>query len=204
MRPAIQFSLVILVTLLIPIIPFAMIGEMPGARWLSASDENSLLFGLTGMGLLAADVFLPVPSSIIGTMLGARLDFLAGWLWGWAGLMIGNSLGYLAGRLLLARFTPEIQHTPSLILLFMSRPVPVLAEAMTFTCGAEKMKFSSFLMVSAIGNGIYSLALAGNGATLLPDAFAGPGLILPMLLPVLAWLIWRWYERKSKLPTKNL
>ena len=39
--------------------------------------------------------------------------------------------------------------------------------------------------------------LAGNGAALLPDALAGPGLILPMALPVAAWLLWRWLARRK-------
>ena len=192
-----RLSIVILLAILIPVIPFVIIGELPGERWLSATDENALLFGVTGMSLLAADVLLPIPSSIVGTMLGARLGFLPGWFWCWSGLMLGNSVGYLTGRLLLSRFAPEIPHTLSQLLLFVSRPVPVLAEAVTFTAGAEKMNFSSFLLISAAGNGLYSLALTGNGAALLPDSVAGPGLILPMLLPAAAWLLWRWLEKKN-------
>jgi len=203
MRTATGFTIVILLAILIPIVPFVVIGELPGQRWLSASDENALLFGITGMGLLASDVLLPIPSSILGTMLGARLGFLPGFLWCWCGLVLGNGIGYLAGRLLLSRFAPETQHTPTLLLLFITRPVPVLAEALTFTAGAQKLKLSSFLLVSIAGNGIYSLALSGNGATLLPGALAGPGLALPMLLPVGAWLIWRWYERKNKLRSEQ-
>lgn len=203
MHRAKRLTLVILLAILIPVIPFVIIGELPGERWLSATDDNALLFGATGMGLLAADVLLPIPSSIIGTMLGARLGFLPGWFWCWSGLVVGNSVGYLTGRLLLSRFSPDISHTLTLLLLFASRPVPVLAEAVTFTAGAEKMNFTSFLLISIAGNGLYSFALAGNGATLLPDAMAGPGLILPMLLPVSAWLLWRWLERKNKTQTTD-
>jgi uncharacterized membrane protein YdjX (TVP38/TMEM64 family) len=197
MNKAGRMTLVILLALLIPIIPFAIIGELPGERWLSASDDNALLFGLSGMGLLTADVLLPIPSSIVGTMLGARLGFLPGWMWCWLGLMFGNAIGYVTGRLLLSRFAPDIPRTPTLILLFISRPIPVLAEALTFTAGAEKMKFSQFFWAILTGNGLYSLALTGNGAALLPDSLTGPGLILPMLLPVAGWLIWRWMEKKS-------
>ena len=197
MHAATRISFVILLAILIPIIPFVIIGELPGERWLSSTDDNALLFGITGMGLLTADVLLPIPSSIVGTMLGARLGFIPGWAWCWLGLMLGNSIGYLTGRLLLSRFAPEIPRTPTLLLLFATRAVPVLAEAVTFTAGAEKMNFMSFLLVSLAGNGIYSVALAGNGAALLPDALVGPGLILPMLLPVAAWLLWRWLERNT-------
>ncbi len=72
-----------------------------------------------------------------------------------------------------------------------SRPVPVLAEAVAFTAGAEQIKIGPFLLATASGNALYTLILAGNGAALLPDAFAGPGLIIPMFLPVIAWLVWR-------------
>ena len=30
------------------------------------------------------------------------------------------------------------------------------------------------------------------------DALAGPGLVLPMLLPVVGWLVWRWHGRRAK------
>jgi len=191
-----RLVLVIVIALLIPIIPFAIIGELPGERWLSASDDNALLFGLSGGGLLAADVLLPIPSSIVGTLLGARLGFVVGGLWAWSGLLLGNLIGFFLGRLLLSRYVGDLPTTPTLLILFASRPVPVLAEAVTFAAGAGKMPLLPFLGVSALGNGLYALALAGNGAALLPDALLGPGLVVPMLLPVVAWSLWRWLARR--------
>ena len=195
-----RITAVILIALLIPIVPFAVIGELPGEQWLSATDDNALAFGLTGAGLLAADVLLPVPSSIVGTMLGARLGFLPGWLLAWAGLVLGNLVGYATGRLLLSRLGTRLPQAPTLAVLFVSRPVPVFAEAVTFTAGAERMRLGPFLAVSAVGNGIYALALAGNGAALLPDRLAGPGLLLPMALPVAAWMLWRWFAHRQDRP----
>jgi len=192
MNPRTRFALVITIALLIPIIPFLMIGELPGEQWLSTTDDNALLFALTATGLLASDVLLPIPSSILGTLLGARLGFIPGWLCCWAGLTLGNIIGYATGRLLLSRFATPLPQAPTLLVLFASRAVPVLAEAITFTAGAEKMKIGSFLLVVLSGNAIYSLVLAGNGAALLPDSLTGLGLIIPMLLPVFAWLGWRW------------
>lgn len=186
-----RLTLVIILALLIPIIPFAIIGELPGERWLSAADNNSWLFGLAGSGILASDILLPIPSSIVGTMLGARLGFLPGWAWAWFGLVMGNLLGYITGRLALSRLGSGLPQTPTILILFISRPVPILAEAAAFTAGAGRMGLSTFLAVTITGNGIYACALAGNGAALLPDALIGPGLVLPMLLPVMAWLIWR-------------
>lgn len=199
MLPATRhLTLVIILTLLIPIIPFAVIGELPGERWLSATDNNSWLFGLVGAGILTSDILLPVPSSIIGTMLGARLGFLPGWFLTWLGLMLGNLIGYYAGRFALSRFGSSLPQTPTVLLLLMSRPVPIVAEAAAFTAGASRMKLSQFLFAAVIGNGIYACLLAGNGAALLPDLLIGPGLILPMLLPVVAWLIWRRFAAMNR------
>jgi len=182
---------VVAVALLIPIVPFLVIGELPGERWLSAADDNALLFAITGAALLGSDVLLPIPSSIVGTLLGARLGFLPGFLWCLGGLIVGNLIGYAAGRLLLSRFGERLPKAPTLVALFLTRPVPVLAEAVTFTAGAERIPLSSFLATSAAGNALYSLALAGNGAALVPDAWAGPGLVVPMVIPAVAWLLWR-------------
>jgi uncharacterized membrane protein YdjX (TVP38/TMEM64 family) len=181
--------LVIVISMLIPIIPFAVIGELPGERWLSATDRSARLFGATGAALLAGDVVLPIPSSIVGTLLGARLGLVPGWLWGWSGMVAGNLIGYGAGRLLFARLRTEVAQTPALLVLFASRPV--LAEAICFAAGGARMAFLPFAAASVAGNALYALILAGNGATLLPDALIGPGLAIPMLLPVAAWLTWR-------------
>jgi membrane protein DedA with SNARE-associated domain len=188
---------VLLVALLIPILPFAVIGELPGERWLSATDHNARLFGATGATLLAGDVVLPIPSSIVGTLLGARLGFLPGWLWSWSGMVAGNLIGYGGGRLLFARLRTEVPQTPALLVLFASRPVPILAEAVCFAAGGARMAFLPFTATATAGNALYALVLAGNGATLLPDALIGPGLAIPMLLPVAAWLTWRRFATRS-------
>ena len=119
-------SLLIIVALLVPIIPFAIIGEMPGERWLSATDENAWLFGLTGGALLLGDIVLPLPSSIVGTLLGARLGLAPGFLIALAGLTAGHIAGYFLGRLALRRVGADLPEVPTLLIVFLSRPVPVL------------------------------------------------------------------------------
>jgi 3-dehydroquinate synthase len=175
----------------VPIVPFAVIGELPGERWLSGSGDSALRFGATGAGLLTLDVLLPIPSSVVGALLGGRLGFTLGFVWGFSGLCLGSVVGYGLGRLMPNHFVSELPEAPALSLVFLSRPVPVLAEAVAITAGAERTPLGRFLAASALGNACYAGALAGNGAALMPDGLAGPGLVLPMALPVVAFLAWR-------------
>ncbi len=184
-------GLLIIIALAVPIIPFAIIGELPGEIWLSSTDENATLFALTGAGLLTLDVALPLPSSIIGTLIGARLGVVPGFMTILLGLTVGNLVGYFVGNIVLRKAGAELPEVPTLLVVFLSRPVPVLAEAMTITSGAARMPLHHFLIASVAGNSIYSLVLAANGSAWLPDDMVVAGLVIPMTLPVLAWLIWR-------------
>jgi uncharacterized membrane protein YdjX (TVP38/TMEM64 family) len=183
--------LIIAAALCVPLLPFLVIGELPGERWLAAADGRSAMFALTGAALLAADVLLPIPSSVVGTMLGARLGFAPGFAAAFAGLMAGQSAAYLVSRTVLRRRSGELPAAPTLAALFLSRPVPVLAEAVVFAAGAARVSWPQFLLGCAAGNLVYAGALALNGSQLLPGAPFGAGLLLPMLLPLAGWLIWR-------------
>jgi uncharacterized membrane protein YdjX (TVP38/TMEM64 family) len=189
--------LIIAAAVCVPLVPFFIIGEMPGERWLSATDEHAGLFALAGAGLLAIDIFLPVPSSIVGTMLGARLGLLPGFAATFAGLMTGQVLAYAGSRRLLRRERSDLPAAPTLMAIFLSRPVPVLAEAMALAAGASNLRWGEFLLACGTGNLIYALALALNGAELVPDAALGPGLLLPMLLPAAGWLVWQRMRRST-------
>lgn len=193
----------IIIALAVPIIPFAIIGEMPGETWLSVSDDNALLFAVTGSGILALDIVLPFPSSIVGTLLSARLGFLPGFFAILVGLTTGHSIGYFLGRLALKPIHAELPEVPTLLVVFLSRPVPVLAEAMAIASGAAAMPFTHFLGVVSAGNAVYAAVLATNGAAMLPEALLGPGLLIPMILPVLAWAIWRWLSKRQSHATES-
>src|SRR5436190_3132134 len=50
-------------------------------------------------GLLVADIFLPIPSSIVSTASGVLLGFLGGAVTNSAGMTLGCWLGYRTGRM---------------------------------------------------------------------------------------------------------
>ena len=130
-----RLILLIIIALMIPVIPFLVIGELPGEQWLQATSDSALLFGLTGASLLAADVILPIPSSILGTLIGAKLGFFTGFFTILAGLTLGSSIGYLIGRFFYKNNPNHLPEAPTLLSVFLSRPVPVLAEATSIISG---------------------------------------------------------------------
>ena len=85
-----------------------------------------------------------------------------------------------------------------LIILILSRPVPILAEAVAIAAGATRTPIMRTVAACATGNLIYAGILAADGAALLATGWTGPGIILPLLVPVAGWLLWRWWARKGQ------
>jgi uncharacterized membrane protein YdjX (TVP38/TMEM64 family) len=148
-------------------------------------------------GLLALDVFLPVPSSIVSTAAGVLLGFWAGTLVVWIGMMIGSVLGYAVGargaaaarRLVGAEGLDRAGRLADRygdLTIVLCRPVPVLAEASVVFAGLVNAPLANFVRLTAVANlgialgyaafGAYSLRLdsffvAFLGALLLPGLF---------------------------------
>jgi membrane protein DedA with SNARE-associated domain len=149
--------------------------------------------------LLALDVFLPVPSSIVSTAAGMLLGFGPGSTVVWTGMMAGCVVGYgigARGSAAARRFIGEdgIARASRLmqrygdVTLVLCRPVPVLAESSVVFAGLVRADFSRFVRLTAAANlGIamgyaavgafsrrldsYSFLIAFLGALLLPGLF---------------------------------
>lgn len=184
---------VVVVSAVLLSLPFVLVGELPGERWLSAADAHAPLFAALGALLLAADVLLPIPSSAVGLMLGARLGLLVGFACCLLGLILGHLIGYGLGRLAPRRWAPSAPNVPSMLGIFLSRPVPMLAEALAVSAGATRMPVRHFLVSAAVGDAIYAAVLSAAGAKLLPTGAYVMALLVPMLLMALAgWAARRW------------
>ena len=149
--------------------------------------------------LLALDIFLPVPSSIVSTGAGVILGFGQGAAVVWGGMMAGCLIGYgtgvraastarrITGAESLTRAEALMRRYGDLAIV-LCRPVPVLAEASVVFAGIVRARFARFAALSAISNlgialgyaafGAYSMRLdsflmAFVGALLLPGIALG-------------------------------
>lgn len=145
------------------------------ATWLAQGNASGWATAAAIGALLALDVFLPVPSSIVSTGAGVLLGFWKGTLVIWIGMNLGCAIGYLFGayaaaparRLVgsdgLARAGKVMdQYGPWAIAV--CRPIPVLAESSVVFAGLVKSPLAPFLWLTTLADLGIALAYAAVGA----------------------------------------
>lgn len=191
-----RWTLLFAATVAAILIPFFLFGDSmeawaratlhtASARWLVAAAVG---------GLLALDIFLPVPSSLVSTAAGALLGFWGGLATSWIGMCLGCALGYALGGSLPAPERDRMQQAWTRYgdwALILFRSVPVLAEASVFFAGLSRMPRARFAALIAVSNFAISAVYAATGAFAAERdtflwAFAGA-----VLLPGAGLLIWR-------------
>jgi uncharacterized membrane protein YdjX (TVP38/TMEM64 family) len=194
----------IILLLAMILIPFFLFGPGIEARTaaLAASAHGAVAYG--GAALLALDIVLPVPSSLLATAIGAALGPWIGTLVNAAGLTLGCAAGLLIGRSgsplarqilgqgLFARFAAATARH-GIVLILVCRAVPVLGEASIVAAGAGRAHFAAALAAAAAANLVIGAAYAFAGTA--PLALAGA---LAIGLPVVAGLgAWLWLRRPA-------
>jgi uncharacterized membrane protein YdjX (TVP38/TMEM64 family) len=208
LRVLVRPILLIAVALAIPVLPF--IGFGPRLEvWIEDQIRQSmspLVFAGTVAGLLATDVFLPVPSSVVSTVAGDVLGFWMGtgvsWLGMTAGAVIAFGLARAFGRPL-ARWlssSDDLDRIDRLSLragpmaLVLARPVPLLAEASVLLLGATRLSWRWFLVPVALSNlGIAAAYSALGQWVQLPVALAA-SIAVPLVAATIAR---RWWPSRT-------
>lgn len=160
-------------------------------------------------GLLASDVLLPIPSSVVSAGAGLILGFWRGAAVVWAGMTAACLIGYAFGARASSaarRFVGERGMMRATTLsarygdfaLVLCRPVPVLAEASVIVAGIVKRPLGRFLRLTTWANLGVALGYAAIGAfSMRVDsfllAFAGS-----LLVPAIGLLVSRrWFREKT-------
>ena len=200
MRWAVLWILLIGLVLL----PFLLFEQQFNALALriAQAEGSRAIAALAILALLAFDVFLPVPSSIVSTAAGVLLGFVAGTAVVWTGMMAGCLVGYGLGSRgtdAARRFVGEagLDRASALarrhgdLTIVLCRPVPVLAEASVVFAGLVRAPFARFAALTAASNLGIALGYAAFGAySLRLDSFL-VAFIGALLLPALFLLIAR-------------
>lgn len=194
-------TLAVVAMILIPFFLFESYFTALGDRIVRGEVPFSAAVATIG-ALLALDVLLPVPSSIVSAAAGVLLGFWAGTLVIWVGMTVSCFIAYLIGArsttlarrivgdegLVRAR---EIATRYGDLAVIVCRPVPVLAEASVIFAGVMHVPPARFLLVCALANLGVAAGYAAIGAySMSVDSFL-VAFIGALALPAVAWLIGR-------------
>ena len=203
MRSLLRLLVLIVILLLVPVLPFLIFGRAFEGRmteWVTRGGSTAQTAGLI-VGLLATDVLLPVPSSLVSTW---RCAFGLDWR---DGRIVGRDesggrarfrAGAYGGRPVAERLAgpEELQRIEQLSrrygpsVLVVTRALPVFAEASVLLVGIEGLAWRRFLPPVLLSNLGIALAYSAfgdfaAGHPWLPLAL-GISLALPLPLAMFA------------------
>lgn len=195
-------TLIWLAMLAFILVPFALFGDAIEA-WFKAfigADYGRVAIACLIFALLVADVVLPIPSSLVSSFSGASLGVFWGTFLCGTALTMGHCIGYRLGtsssdryrawRNAPAQTGPE-NRTPFFVAaLMVTRPIPVLAEAMTVQAGLSRLNFGAFLAGIIPGNFAAAAVYAYAGQYALDMGQAAPLVVAVMALPILAYALY--------------
>ena len=191
-------ALFLLAAILIPFV----IWEDAILTWTTRATHepgNALAVAAAIAALLAADIVLPIPSSLVSTAAGALLGFLPGTLTSWAGMTIGSLAGYALGKTSAPRWLgvgdrrrlESARDRYGDWIVIVLRPVPVLAEASCVFAGASNMPLGRFAMLASLANLGISIAYAAAGAFAASRESFLLAFALAIAIPAVAMLLLR-------------
>ncbi len=200
-----RLAFLVVALLLLVLLPFAFFGEAmdrAAPQWLQAGDGRWWLAAV-GIALLAADVLLPIPSSLVNVALCLGLGPIWGGIAVGLGCLLAFAVGYGIGWLvpeprLRAWIGPQLwdrsqsgARRHALWWILGARPLPVLAEISALLAGVMRIAplpaFASASLASVIVGLLYG-ASAWLGAG---EPHLGLTLLALLALPSALWLVHR-------------
>jgi uncharacterized membrane protein YdjX (TVP38/TMEM64 family) len=177
-------------------------------------QHGGVIAAILGVGLLIADVLLPVPSSLVMVAHGALFGVVGGTLLSLVGSMgaalFGFAIGRRGGKLLERLVKPAEREWADRMLarwgglaVVVSRPIPIVAETVAIIAGTSPLGWGRMTMAALAGSLPPALLYALTGATVAN--FQSTSLMFGVVLLVTGafWLIGRWFERDAKAGTKQ-
>lgn len=155
-----------------------------------------------GVGLLLADLLLPVPSSVVMIFLGNVLGFPAGFALSWLATAASTLLAFAIGRRMgrRARAPQGLERrlaSHGVLVVALTRPVPVLAETTAVAAGmVPSMTWRQMAIGTAAGTAPPAVLFAAAGAY----AHGTSGVLLVvacLLLDIIVWQAERLHRRRG-------
>ncbi len=205
MRGLFKPILLVCLALAVPIVPFLSFGqrlEQAIEQSFDPPPPPAIVATLT-VAVLASDIFLPVPSSLVSTAAGAELGVGLGCAASWLGMTLGAAAGFALaktfGRRIAQRFSAaeDFERMDELALrygraiLIFTRPLPILAEAAVLCLGCTQLTWRRFMAPMMLSNLGIAVVYSALGELALSQGELPLALAASIALPVLAAAITR-------------
>ena len=168
--------------------------------WMGGAGRGGAVAVVT---LLAADLFLPIPSSLIMVLSGAAFGVLWGSVFSLAGSIGGEWLGFELVRRYGRRASSKMVGDDELerlsrvfarhgaAVVVVTRALPVVMETMSVVAGLSKMSRTTFLIASLLGTAPIVVVYAYAGAVSRQTGSLVPALIMLIAVAGLGWIVYR-------------
>ena len=196
--------LLVLLVLVLPIVLLVARGEsflQQIQHWTKAPPATETLFACV-VGILAADLFLPVPSGPVSTLAGSQLGLGLGTAASALGMTLGGLVGFAlawrwgkpaaqkyCSRRQLEQLTTLCSRHGGWILL-ATRPLPIIAEAAVLALGALGMGWRDFVPLLVVSNLVLAAGFAYLGATASSQGWLPLALCLSVAVPLVGTALW--------------
>jgi uncharacterized membrane protein YdjX (TVP38/TMEM64 family) len=153
--------------------------------------------------LLAADLFLPIPSSLIMMLSGAVFGVLWGSIFSLVGSIGGEWLGFELvrryGRRASSKMVGDeelerlgrVFDRHGLAVVVVTRALPVVMETMSVVAGLSNMSRGSFLTASLLGTAPIVVVYAYAGVVSRETRSLVPAVIMLIAVAGLGWVVYR-------------
>jgi uncharacterized membrane protein YdjX (TVP38/TMEM64 family) len=196
--------------MLVPVLVFddEIDGVFAGEEGIKLLQSFGVWAWAVGIGLIVADLVLPVPSTAVISALGMIYGPWLGGFIGGVGSMAAGLVAYGGCRLLGNRVLHFLVGDTNLVKLgrffdrfglaaiALSRWMPILPEALACLAGAARMPFVPFLAALACGSFAMGFAFAFLGEAYLDRPALG--LMISALIPLVLWPFLHFMLRSSK------
>lgn len=175
--------------------------------------QGGLIAACAGIGLLIADVILPIPASLVmiahGAIFGVWLGSLFSLIGGVMASCAGYYLGYKSGPMINKFITMQEQEQASDAMkkwgglaVLISRPIPLMAESISIMAGVIQMPVQKFIIASLLGilPAAIIFAITGVYALEMKSGIWSFGIVL--LVAGFFWVIGK-YKRHSSSRSKE-
>lgn len=176
-------------------------------QWITPAGTGS---AAVMIGLLAADLFLPIPSSLIMVLSGAAFGVVGGSALSLVGSVGGEWLGFelvrrygtrasqrMVGEEELTRMR-DVMDRHGAAAVVVTRALPVVMETMSVVAGLSHMSRWTFLASSLVGTVPVVVVYAYAGAVSREMSSVVPGVVMLIAVAGAAWV---WYRARMAPPS---